>query len=506
MVDKYILAFDQGTSSSRAILFNNKAKIIAKEQLSFSQFYPRKNWVEQDPWEIYNTQIQAAKDLFQSSKVNIEDIVSLGITNQRETTIIWDKNTGEPIYPAIVWQDKRTEKRCLHIRAKKGEFIREKTGLVIDSYFSATKIQWILTNVEGAKERAENGELYFGTVDTWMVWNLSGRQKHITDFSNASRTLLFNINTLDWDDELLDFFDIPRKMLPELVQSSGNLAKVEKSVFGKELQIGSILGDQQAALFGQTCFKKGMLKSTFGTGSFMLMNTGKKPRFSENGLLTTIAWSINGKVKYALEGNIFIAGAAIKWLRDNLQIINSADESEYLAYSVPDSGGVYVIPALAGLGAPYWNNDVQGAILGLTLGSKRAHIVRAALESIAYRTYDMLKLIEQESGIKIKSLAVDGGASANNFLMQFMANIIRIEVERPKILETTSLGAAYTAGLAVGYWSEDDIIKIHKINKKFHVEMQLDEATNLYEEWSRVVDHLIKGSNIRGHHDKENCI
>lgn len=497
MANKYILSFDQGTSSSRAILFDNKAKIIAKEQLSFSQFYPRKNWVEQDPWEIYNTQIQAAKDLFQSSKVNVEDIVSLGITNQRETTLIWDRKTGEPIYPAIVWQDKRTEKRCLHIRSKKGDFIRKKTGLVVDSYFSATKIQWILTNVEGAMQRAENGELCFGTVDTWLVWNLSGKKKHITDFSNASRTLLFNINTLEWDDELLEFFNIPKSILPELVQSSGDLARVEENIFGQEIIIGSILGDQQAALFGQACFKKGMLKSTFGTGSFMLMNTGKKPRFSENGLLTTVAWSIDGKVKYALEGNIFIAGAAIKWLRDNLQIINSADESEYLAYSVPDSGGVYVIPALAGLGAPFWNNEVQGAILGLTLGSKRAHIVRATLESLAYRTYDMLKLIEKESEIKIKSLSVDGGASANNFLMQFLADIIRIEVARPKILETTSLGAAYMAGLAVGFWSKDDILKIHKINKKFQVSMQLDDATNLYEEWSRVVANLIKGSDIR---------
>lgn len=501
MAQKYILAFDQGTSSSRAILFDKKAKIAAKEQLSFSQFYPRKNWVEQDPWEIYDTQIQAAKDLLQSSKIDIEDVVSLGITNQRETTIIWDKSTGEPIYPAIVWQDKRTEKRCLNIRSKKGEFIRMKTGLVVDSYFSATKIQWILSNVEGAKERANNGELYFGTVDTWLVWNLSGRKRHITDLSNASRTLLFNINTLDWDDELLEFFDIPKSMLPELVQSSGELATVEESIFGREILIGSILGDQQAALFGQTCFKKGMLKSTFGTGSFMLMNTGKKPRFSENGLLTTIAWSINGKVKYALEGNIFIAGAAIKWLRDNLQIINSADESEYLAYSVPDSGGVYVIPALAGLGAPYWNNEVQGAILGLTLGSKRAHIVRATLESLAYRTFDMLKLIEKESEIKIKSLSVDGGASANNFLMQFIADIIRIEVDRPKIVETTSLGAAYTAGLAVGFWNEKEIIDIHKINKTFHVLMDEQVAANLYQDWKYVVDHLIKGSDIRANKD-----
>ncbi len=494
MAKKYILSFDQGTSSSRAILFNDKAKIVAKEQLSFSQFYPHKNWVEQDPWEIYNTQVQVAKDLFRSSKVDIEDIVGLGITNQRETTIVWDRNTGEPIYPAIVWQDKRTEKRCLHIRSKKGEYIRQKTGLVVDSYFSATKIQWILSNVEGAQQRAENGELCFGTVDTWLVWNFSGKKKFITDFSNASRTLLFNINTLEWDDDLLEFFNIPKIMLPELVQSSGELAFVDKEVFGTQIPIGSILGDQQAALFGQTCFKKGMLKSTFGTGSFMLMNTGKKPKFSDNGLLTTVAWSIDGKVKYALEGNIFIAGAAIKWLRDNLQIINSADESEYLAFSVPDSGGVYVIPALAGLGAPYWNNEVQGAILGLTLGSKRAHIVRATLESLAYRTLDMLKLIEHESGIKVKSLSVDGGVSVNNFMMQFLADIIRIDVNRPSILETTSLGAAYTAGLAFGLWTQDEIIEIHKINKAFHVSLDEDDANKLYTDWSNVVQHLINGS------------
>ncbi len=496
MKKKYILSFDQGTSSSRAIIFDNKANIIAKEQLSFSQFYPRKNWVEQDPWEIYNTQIKAAKDLLNSSKISLEDIEGLGLTNQRETTIIWDRATGEPIYPAIVWQDKRTEKRCLKIRAKKVDMIRKKTGLVVDSYFSATKIQWILEHVKGARDRALNGELAFGTVDTWLVWNLSAKRKHITDFSNASRTLLFNINTLDWDEELLEFFNIPRALLPDLVDSSGILAEVDKSVFGETITIGSILGDQQAALFGQTCFQKGMLKSTFGTGSFMLMNTGKKPRFSDNGLLTTVAWSINGEVKYALEGNIFIAGAAIKWLRDNLQIIDSSDESEYLAYSVKDSGGVTVIPALAGLGAPYWNNDVQGAILGLTLGTKRAHIVRATLESLAYRTLDMLRLIEDESGIKVKRLAVDGGASANNFLMQFLSDIIRIGVDRPKIVETTSLGAAYMAGLAVGFWTMDEILANHAVNKRFITQMEEDTAASLYQEWSRIVDHVIKGSKL----------
>ncbi len=496
MQKKYILSFDQGTSSSRAILFDKNANIVSKAQLAFSQFYPNKNWVEQDPWEIYNTQIKAAKDLIRSSQVDLDEIASLGITNQRETTIIWDRATGEPIYPAIVWQDKRTENRCLKIRAKKGEFIRKKTGLVVDSYFSATKIQWILDHVEGAKERANNGELAFGTVDSWMVWNLSKSKKHITDYSNASRTLLFNINTLEWDDELLEFFDIPRSLLPELVQSSGDLAIVDSSVFGKELVIGAVLGDQQAALYGQTCFKKGMIKSTFGTGSFMLMNIGKKPKYSKNGLLTTIAWSIDGKVKYALEGNIFIAGAAVKWLRDNLQIINSADESEYLAYQVKDSGGVTIIPALAGLGAPYWNNNVQGAILGLTLGTKKEHIVRATLESIAYRSWDMLKLMEEESEISIKSIAVDGGASDNNFLMQFMADIMRIDINRPKIVETTSLGVAYMAGLAVGFWTKEEIIAIHQINRKFKAEMKKDDAKKLYDDWSKIVKHIIESATL----------
>ncbi len=496
MEKKYILSFDQGTSSSRAILFDQKAQIVEKSQLAFSQFYPKKNWVEQDPMEILSSQLQAAKDVLKNNRISIDDIVGLGITNQRETTIIWDRQTGTPIYPAIVWQDKRTENQCLKIRASKEEFIRQKTGLVVDSYFSATKIQWILNHVNGARERAEKGELAFGTVDTWLIWNLTKGQSHITDLTNASRTLLFNINTLNWDPELLDFFNIPAAILPKVVRTSGKLATVDASFFGKELTVGAMIGDQQAALFGQTCFKKGMVKSTFGTGSFMLMNIGKQPKFSQNGLITTIAWNIDGKVKYAMEGNIFIAGAAIKWLRDKLQIINSADESEYLAYSVKDSGGVTVIPALAGLGAPYWNNSVQGAILGLTLGTKKEHIVRATLESIAHRTMDMLIVLEQESNIKIKTLFVDGGASANNFLMQFMADIIRIEVIRPKITETTSLGVAYMAGMALGFWTKEEVLAIHKINRKFKSKMNKDEAEKLYEDWSKIVKHIIQSSNL----------
>jgi len=496
MTKKYILSFDQGTSSSRAILYDNKANIIGKGQRAFSQNYKYKNWVEQDPWEIFNTQVQAAKDLLKSVDINLSEVAALGITNQRETSIIWDRKTGEPIYPAIVWQDKRTEKQCLKLRKKKGDLIREKTGCVVDSYFSATKIQWILEHVEGAKERAENGELAFGTVDTWMVWNLTKGKAFITDHSNASRTLLFNINTLDWDEELLELFDIPRALLPNLVENSGEFANVDSSIFGSEITIGSLLGDQQAALFGQTCFKKGMLKSTYGTGSFMLMNTGKQPRFSENGLLTTVAWTIKGVTHYAVEGNIFIAGAAIKWLRDNLEIISSVDDSEYLAYSVKDSGGVTVIPALAGLGAPYWNNNVQGAIIGLTLGTKKEHIVRATLESLAYRTADMLKLMEEESGIKIKSLAVDGGASANNFLMQYISDITRMDVRRPRIIETTSLGSAYMAGLAVGFWTESQLLEIHKVNKTFKSEISEDEAEKLYSEWTKIVLHIIDGASL----------
>ena len=496
MTKKYILSFDQGTSSSRAILYDNKASIIAKGQRAFSQNYKYKNWVEQDPWEIYNTQVQAAKDMFRSCKVSVKEIAALGITNQRETTIIWDRKTGEPIYPAIVWQDKRTEKQCLKLRKKKGDFIRKKTGLVVDSYFSATKIQWILDHVEGSKDRARNGELAFGTVDTWMVWNLTKGKTFITDHSNASRTLLFNINTLDWDEDLLELFDIPRALLPNLVESSGEFGIVDSSVFGAEITIGSLLGDQQAALFGQTCFKKGMLKTTYGTGSFTLMNTGKEPRFSDNGLLSTVAWTIKGVTHYALEGNIFIAGAAVKWLRDNLDIISSVEDSEYLAYSVKDSGGVTVIPALAGLGAPYWNNNVQGAIIGLTLGTKKEHIVRATLESLAYRTADMLKLMEDESGIKIKSLAVDGGASANNFLMQYVSDIIRINVNRPRIIETTSLGAAYMAGLAIGFWTEEQLLKIHKVNKVYNPKISEEKAQKLHSEWTKIVYHIIEGSNL----------
>jgi len=491
MDKKYILALDQGTSSTRAILYDKKANVIGQSQLGFSQFYPNKNWVEQDSEEIYDTQIKTVKNLLSSSKVLVSEIAAVGITNQRETTIVWDKKTGKAIYPAIVWQDKRTERQCISMRDEYGELVKAKTGLIIDSYFSATKINWILDNVEGARQRAENGELAFGTIDTWLVYNFTSKKKFITDYSNAARTLLFNINTMSWDDELLEIFNVPRAMLPQLVDNGGKLAVIDASIFGEEIIISSLLGDQQASLFGHTCFARGSIKSTYGTGSFMLMNTGEKPTFSTNGLLTTIAWRMKGKTTYALEGNIFIAGAAIKWLRDQLQIINSADESEYLAMSVPSSGGVKVIPALSGLGAPYWNNDVQGAILGLTLGTKKEHIIRATLEALAYRTKDMLDLMEADSGLTISSLAVDGGASANNFLMQYVADILNIEVNRPKNLESTSLGAAYLAGLSIGFWTGKDIKAVHKLNRKYKASMNPKIAKDNYDEWTKVVGQII---------------
>jgi len=494
MDKKYILAIDQGTSSARAIIYDKKANSKGVSQLGFSQFYPKQNWVEQDTEEIFDVQVKTINNLLASSGVKAEEIAAVGITNQRETTIVWDKKTGKAIYPAIVWQDKRTEKQCIRMRKEYSDIVRAKTGLVIDSYFSATKINWILDNVEGARERAENGELAFGTVDTWLVYKFTNNRDFITDYSNASRTLLFNINTMKWDDELLEIFNIPKSMLPKVVDNGGNLATIDSSFFGTELIIASLLGDQQASLFGHTCFSKGSIKSTFGTGSFMLMNTGDKPIYSKNGLLTTIAWRLKGKTTYALEGNIFIAGAVIKWLRDQLQIINSADESEYLAFSVPDSGGVKVIPALAGLGAPYWNNDVQGAILGLTLGTKKEHIVRATLEALAYRTKDMLDLMEADSGLKINQLAVDGGASANSFLMQYVADVLNIEVNRPKNHESTSLGAAYMAGISVGFWNGKDIRAVHKLNRKFKVSKDAKTVAEQYESWTVVVKQMIESA------------
>ena len=485
---KYILSLDQGTSSSRAILFDKKTNIKGVEQTEFKQYYPNDNWVEQSPQEIWETQLEMAKKVIGEG---INDLYAIGIANQRETTILWDKNTGEPIYNAIVWQDQRTSQRCDFLKQEFKDIIHRKTGLIIDPYFSATKIEWILNNVEGARKKAEQGDILFGTVDSWLVWNLTKGALHITDVSNASRTMLFNIKTLKWDKELLELFNIPKSILPKVVSSSEIYGKTHSSIFGKEIPIAGIIGDQQAALFGQTCFEEGMIKNTYGTGCFMLMNTGKKAKLSQNGLLSTIAWQIDGKTTYALEGSIFMAGAAIKWLRDQLEIIKDAKETDALAQSVADNGGVYVLPAFSGLGAPYWNSNVNGMVKGLKLSTKKAHIVRATLESIAYRTRDILILMEEESGIRLKSLFADGGASRNNFLMQFQSDILNIDVHLPKTVETTALGAAFLAGLSTQFWTIDEIKDMQKVSTSFSSKMNRRDREYLYSEWTKAVQQLI---------------
>lgn len=489
MDKKYILSLDQGTSSSRSLLFDKNTETIAWEQTEFNQYYPKAGWVEHDPLEIWNSQIKTATDLLQKNKIHASEIAAIGIANQRETTIVWDKNTGEPIYRAIVWQDKRTADLCKDLN-KKGwtDYIRENTGLVIDSYFSATKIHWILNIVPGAKEKAEKGELLAGTVDTWLVWKLTGGKLHISDYSNASRTMLFNIKTLEWDKELLALFDIPVNILPEVKMSSEVYGYTDKSIFGEEIPIAGIAGDQQAALFGQACVADGMAKNTYGTGCFMLMNTGSKFVESKSGLLTTIAWGLNGEINYALEGSVFIAGAAIKWLRDALKLIKNAADTEKIAYETEDTEEVYVVPAFSGLGAPYWDMYARGAILGLTQGVTDKHIVRSTLESLAYQTMDVLKAMEKDSGIELKSLNVDGGASANNFLMQFQADLLNVEVNRPKNIETTALGAAFLAGLAVKFWSIDEIIEQREIEKTFHPLMNDDKRNKLYAGWKKAIE------------------
>lgn len=485
---KYILSLDQGTSSSRAILFDKKAQTINIEQVEIGQNYPNENWVEQSPEEIWNSQIEMAKKVV-GNKAN--KIHAIGITNQRETTILWDKKTGEPIYNAIVWQDQRTHKLCLGLKQEHSKSIHQKTGLIIDPYFSATKIAWILNNVEGARAKAEKGEILFGTIDSWLVWNLTKGALHITDVSNASRTMLFNINTLEWDNELLDLFNIPRSILPKVVSSSEIYGKTHPDIFGEAIPIAGIAGDQQAALFGQTCFEEGMIKNTYGTGCFMLMNTGNKAKLSTNGLLTTIAWQINGKTTYALEGSIFMAGAAIKWLRDQLQIIKDAKETDILAQSVPDNGGIYIVPAFSGLGAPYWNSDVNGMVKGLKLSTTKAHIVRATLESIAYRTKDILDLMKKESKIELHSIFADGGASKNKFLMQFQSDILDTDVNLPKNAETTALGVAFLAGLASQFWTLDEIKKHHKIDISYHPKMKNTTRNKQYNEWKKAVKQLL---------------
>ncbi|MFZ4860653.1 glycerol kinase GlpK [Sphingobacterium sp. Mn56C] len=488
MKREIILALDQGTTSSRAILFDKSGEIIQIAQKEFTQIFPQSGWVEHDPQEIWSSQLAVMAEVIAKTKINQEDIKAIGITNQRETTVVWNKRTGKPIHNAIVWQDRRTAAYCKKI-ADKGldKVIQEKTGLLIDAYFSASKINWILNHVKEARDLAERNELAFGTVDSWLVYNLTNGEKHVTDVSNASRTLLLNIHTLEWDPELLEIFDIPESMLPKVCSSAEVYGHTSTDIGKVRIPIAGIAGDQQAALFGQLCSKKGMVKNTYGTGCFLLMNIGKKPVISNNKLLTTVAWKIGKEVNYALEGSIFIAGAVVQWLRDELEIIKNSAEVEQLALSVPDSNGVYIVPAFSGLGAPHWDADARGTIYGLSRGANRAHIARAALESIAYQAYDILKAMENDAGAKIKELRVDGGVTKNNFLMQFQADILRTNVIRPEITETTAMGAAFLAGLAVGLWK--DIAELQSLwkenrnftpsNKKFDVELK---------EWHRAIE------------------
>ena len=468
---KYILALDQGTTSSRAILLNHRAQIVSLEQLEFPQHYPQPGWVEHDPMEIWETERRAAAQAAEGLEA---DIAGIGVTNQRETTILWDKTTGRPVYNAIVWQDRRTSEYCDSLKAEgKTEWIREKTGLIIDAYFSATKIKWILDNVPGARERAEKGKLMFGTVDTWLIWRLTRGEVHVTDPSNASRTMLFNIRTLQWDEELLKLFDIPASMMPEVRSSSEVYGATKTTIFAHKVPIAGIAGDQQAALFGQMCVEPGSVKNTYGTGCFLLMNSGEKPIASKNNLLTTIAWKIGDKVNYALEGSIFVGGSVVQWLRDGLGIIRSSSEVEALASSVPDTGGVYFVPALTGLAAPHWDQYARGAISGISRGTTAAHIARAALEGIAYQTLDIVGAMQRDAGVSLVELKVDGGAARNDLLMQFQADLLATKVIRPRVTETTALGAAYLAGLAVGYWES-----VGEIRKQWQAEHIFEPAAD----------------------------
>ena len=486
---KYIMALDAGTTSNRAILFNHDGKIVSVAQREFTQIYPKPGWVEHDANEIWSTMLGVAVECIAKAGVSAEDVAGIGITNQRETTIVWDKKTGEPVYNAIVWQCRRTAEYSDSLNAKGLEDkIREKTGLVIDAYFSATKLRWILNNVEGVRERAEKGELLFGTVDTWLVWKLTHGRVHVTDYSNASRTMMYNINDLKWDDDILAELDIPKSMLPEVKDSSCIYGNASKHILGREIPIAGIAGDQQAALFGQQCWNKGNAKNTYGTGCFLLMNTGDSPVFSKNGLVTTIGWGIDGKVQYALEGSVFIAGASIQWLRDEMRLIDSAEDSEYMALKVDDTNGCYVVPAFTGLGAPYWNQYARGTIVGITRGVNKYHIIRATLESIAYETNDVLSAMEKDSGVKLNELKVDGGASANNFLMQTQADIINATVVRPDCLESTAMGAGFLAGLAVGYWeSRDELRTVVSIDKVYKPEIGEEERLAKVKGWRKAV-------------------
>ena len=486
---KYMMALDSGTTSNRCILFDRAGRIVSVAQREFTQYFPQPGWVEHDANEIWATLLGVAVEAMQMAGAAAADIAAIGITNQRETTIVWDKATGEPVYHAIVWQCRRTSEYCDELRARglTARF-REKTGLVLDAYFSATKLHWLLENVPGVRERAAKGELLFGTVETWLIWKLTGGRAHVTDYSNASRTMLFNINTLDWDEEILAELNIPRSMLPKPLSSSGLFGTTDPSLLGGEIPITGAAGDQQAALFGQTCFQPGEAKNTYGTGCFLLMNTGEKPVFSQNGLVTTIAWGLGEKVTYALEGSIFVAGAAIQWLRDEMKLIANAAESEAVAQEVADTNGCYVVPAFTGLGAPYWDQYARGAIVGLTRGCNRAHIVRATLDSLTYQTYDVLNAMRADSGIALASLKVDGGASANNYLMQTQADVIGAPVLRPTCVESTAMGAAYLAGLAVGFWRDQaEIRKIWAVDRTFEPQLDAKSRDARLHGWHRAV-------------------
>jgi glycerol kinase len=487
------MALDQGTTSSRTIIFDKSGNIISTVSQEFKQVYPKVGWVEHNPLEIWNSQIKTAKLALKKANLEASNILAIGITNQRETTIMWDKNTGQPVYNAIVWQCRRTAPICDQLK-KEGltKIIHEKTGLVLDAYFSATKIKWILDNVEGVRERAKKGEILFGNIDTWLIWNLTKGKIHATDYSNASRTMLFNIHELEWDEELLKALNIPRKILPKVLPSSYIYGKTDKEIFGETLTISGDAGDQHAALFGQVCFEPGMVKNTYGTGGFMLMNTGKKPILSSNGLLTTIAWKVGNEVEYALEGSVFVAGAVMQWLRDELKMIKTVAESEVYASRVKDTNGVYLVPAFVGMGAPYWDMYARGAILGLTRGVRKEHIIRAAEEAIAYQSRDVLEVMEKDSRIDLKKIKVDGGAARDNFLMQFQADILGVSVIRPQVVETTALGAAYLAGLATGFWKDKkEISQKWKENREFTPSMDEERKEKLYKGWKKAVQRIL---------------
>lgn len=488
---KYILSIDQGTTSSRTILFNEKAEIVGVAQREFKQHFPKSGWVEHDANEIWTSVLSVLAIVLNENNVRASEIAGIGITNQRETTVVWDKHTGRPIYNAIVWQSRQTQAICEELKNGGHEdTFRKKTGLLLDPYFSGTKVKWILDHVEGAREKAENGDVLFGTIDSWLVWKLSGGKAHVTDYSNASRTLMYNIHDLQWDDELLSLLDVPKAMLPEVKPSSEIYCEtIDYHFFGQKVPIAGIAGDQQAALFGQACFEKGDIKNTYGTGGFMLMNTGEEAVTSEHGLLTTIAYGLDGKVNYALEGSIFVSGSAIQWLRDGLRMINSAPQSEDYAKRVDSTEGVYVVPAFVGLGTPYWDSEARGAIFGLTRGTEKEHFIRATLESLCYQTRDVIEAMAQDSGIEVNSLRVDGGAVKNNFLMQFQADLVNVSVERPEINETTALGAAYLAGIATGFWkNKDEVSNNWKLEKSFEPQMDAKDANKLYKGWQKAVE------------------